>query len=81
MRILISSPSLLPRLSGVSFRYKNLLEGLSSKHDCYVIGYDDEFHKYLPNSVKGYYYFNNLNVPTYESQKIFNFMLTYPYII
>ena len=81
MKILISSPSLLPRLSGVSFRYKNLLEGLASRHDCYVVGYDNDFHKYLPKNIKGYYYFNNLNVPTYESQKIFNFMLTYPYII
>ena len=47
MKILISSPSLLPRLSGVSFRYKNLLEGLASRHDCYVVGYDNDFHKYF----------------------------------
>jgi|AntAceMinimDraft_13_1070369.scaffolds.fasta_scaffold31956_1 glycosyltransferase involved in cell wall biosynthesis len=81
MKILISSPSLEPRLSGVSIRYKNLLKGLAKIHDVYVVGYDTDFHKYLPKNIKGYYYFSNLSIPTYDSQKIFNIFLTYPYII
>jgi len=81
MKILISSPSLEPKVSGVSFRYKNLLKGLAEIHDVYVIGYDNGFHNFLPKNIKGYYYFSNLSIPTDKSQKIFNIFLTYPYII
>ena len=79
MKILITSPSLEPRLSGVSFRYRNLIEGLSKNNEIYVIGYDEDFHKFLPKTVKDYYYFPCMSVPTYEEQKIFNILLFYPY--
>lgn len=77
MNILYDITSLKPRISGISFRYENIIKILSDKNNITVCGYDKDFHKFLPNNVK-YVYMNNLELPLYKGQKLYNLLYTLP---
>lgn len=77
MNILYDITSLKPRISGISFRYENVIKLLSEKNNIIVCGYDKDFHKYLPEKIK-YIYMNEIELPMYKNQKIYNLFYTLP---
>ena len=77
MNILYDITSLKPKISGISFRYENIIKMLSEKNNITVCGYDEDFHKYLPDNVN-YIYMNNLELSLYKGQKIYNLLYTLP---
>lgn len=78
LNILISSPSLEPKISGVSYRYRNIISQLAKNHNLVVVGYDNNFDTHLPSNVISYY-FHNIMTPSDQYQRMFNLFLTYYY--
>jgi len=73
LNILFIVPSLYPRISGVTFRYKYLFDNLDTNTNYFVAGYDNNFHIYLnPRNLLGFIYLPCISVPSYPTQKTLN---------
>ena len=78
MNILLLSPSLKPRITGISFRYYNILKYLSIDNNIYLCGYDKNFHNNIPNKNIKCYYLPNISLPSDHYQRVFNIFLFIP---